>query len=115
MSARAATVRSRREKKNPRERKPTACAARTHRSDVIRQWISDGAGNAALNRVASAHFAVIASSPADHARAAGPLALIVVSFNHELDATLLNDTTVQLEERAGERPRDPATPRTRRW
>jgi hypothetical protein len=71
--------------------------------DVIRQWISDGAqpaGAASAASPASAAtdaFAVSTISPADGAHVHTGLRQLVVAFNHEPDATLLNPMTVHLE------------------
>ncbi|HEY0768302.1 MAG TPA: hypothetical protein VGD47_10130 [Steroidobacteraceae bacterium] len=65
--------------------------------DVIRQWITNGAPNGAMASAGAASFAVTATSPPAQSRVAGPVAQIVVAFNHELDASLLNDTTLHLE------------------
>ena len=70
--------------------------------DVVRQWISDGAlppaaAGAAATGAAATGFAVTVISPRDHERVPGPLRQIVVAFNHEVDASLLNDTTLRLE------------------
>jgi hypothetical protein len=68
--------------------------------DVVRQWISDGAANAPA--AAAAKFAVAGIAPEQDAHLAAPLARVVVAFSAELDANLLNDTTVQLERVIGE-------------
>jgi hypothetical protein len=70
--------------------------------DVIRQWISDGAlpATAASDPapgVAKPHFSVTALSPPAGASVAAPARQIVVAFSHELDAGLINYTTIQLE------------------
>jgi Bacterial Ig-like domain len=68
--------------------------------DVIRQWISDGAQPAATAGAASAAtdaFAVSTTSPADGAHAHTGLRQLVVAFNHEPDATLLNPMTLHVE------------------
>jgi len=78
--------------------------------DVIRQWISDGAANSpAAAAASSAAFAVTAISPAQEATLSAPLTRMVVAFNHELDASLVNDTTVHLEHLIGEAA-EPAGP-----
>ena len=78
--------------------------------DVIRQWISDGAANSpAAAAAGSAAFAVTAISPAQEATLSAPLTRMVVAFNHELDASLVNDTTVHLEHLIGEAA-EPAGP-----
>src|SRR5207237_8642545 len=69
--------------------------------DVIRQWISDGAANSPAAAASSAAFAGMAISPAQEATLSAPLTRMVVAFNHELDASLVNDTTVHLEHLIG--------------
>jgi hypothetical protein len=76
---------------------------------AIRQWIINGAPNATstsgpltakleLNRAASSDpFAVTVTAPLDGDEIEAPLNTIVVAFNHEVDASLVNDTTVTLE------------------
>jgi len=64
--------------------------------DVIRQWISDGAmsdGQADAARP----FALTATSPPDRAHTAAPPTELLLAFNHEVDFSLLNETTVVLE------------------
>jgi hypothetical protein len=65
--------------------------------DVIRQWITNGAPNGARASDHAAAFAVAATSPQDQSRVAGPVLQIVVAFNHEVDASLINDTTLRLD------------------
>jgi hypothetical protein len=65
--------------------------------DVIRQWITNGAPNGAMASDHRASFAVAATSPEDQSRVAAPVLQIVVAFNHEVDASLINDTTLRLE------------------
>jgi len=65
--------------------------------DVVRQWISDGALPAATGSAAAMAFAVTAISPRDRSRLSGPVRQIVVAFSHEVDASLLNETTLRLE------------------
>jgi len=77
---------------------------------AFRQWVMDGASNsqasamavssalsAASNEAARLSFAVESTDPADTASAAAPLRRIVVAFTREVDASLVNDTTVALE------------------
>jgi hypothetical protein len=64
--------------------------------DVIRQWITNGAPPAPAASAAVA-FALAATSPPDHAHVGSSPAQLVVAFNHEVDFTLLNETTVTLE------------------
>jgi hypothetical protein len=67
--------------------------------DAIRQWITNGAPNspaaaaAAINSV----FAVVGTSPVNASVVRIPIRRVVVAFSQELDATLINDTTVVLE------------------
>jgi hypothetical protein len=68
--------------------------------DAIRQWITNGAPNAPAAAVATA-FAVQTTAPLDGAIAKAPLAQILVTFTQEVDASLVNDTTVTLERIAG--------------
>jgi hypothetical protein len=75
---------------------------------AIRQWIANGAMNSAgtgsspsltaklqLNRPDA--FAVAATAPLDGAVIEAPLRTIVVAFNHEVDASLVNYTNITLE------------------
>jgi hypothetical protein len=92
--------------------------------DVIRQWITDGApqsstaspaGTSSSDRAMSAQvtreleevgasstvgagaFAVSATSPLKDSVVPTPVTRVVISFNHEIDQSLVNDTTVSLE------------------
>lgn len=70
--------------------------------DAIRQWITDGAANAAAMQTASrleagAAFAITRTAPLDGARVPAPVRQIVVAFNHEIDASLVNEATITLE------------------
>jgi methionine-rich copper-binding protein CopC len=68
--------------------------------DVIRQWIGAGAPAAVAATAlpsAESHFQVTVLSPADQAVIAASALRIVVGFNHELDASLVNSTTLSLE------------------
>jgi Bacterial Ig-like domain len=62
---------------------------------AIAQWITDGAPNSTTSAAAQV-FALQASAPADKAIVKPP-ARIVVTFTQEVDASLVNDTTVALE------------------
>src|SRR6266853_1583439 len=77
--------------------------------DVIRQWISDGAASGRMAGAAAARFAVVATFPEDQAVVVPPVARIVVAFSHELDASLINDTTLHLERLGSDAP-EPAGP-----
>ncbi len=82
--------------------------------DVVRQWITNGAPPAATASTVAASFAVTAISPSDHARLSDPLRQLVVVFNHEVDASLLNETTLSLEAVAADPdPPPPVTLRAR--
>jgi len=66
--------------------------------DVIRQWISDGAQRASSMAAAAApRFAVTAVAPPAHSVGAAPQQRIVVAFSREVDAALINYTTVRLD------------------
>jgi hypothetical protein len=62
--------------------------------DAIRQWISNGAANAPA---AAAVFAVQTTAPLDKAIVKSSPKRVLVAFTQEVDATLVNDTTVVLE------------------
>ena len=64
--------------------------------DAIRQWITNGAPNAPAAAVAQV-FAVQGTVPVDEAVVAAPIMQIVVAFTREVDASLINGTTVLLE------------------
>ena len=64
--------------------------------DVIRQWITDGAQNDG-QAAAAVPFAVAATSPPDHSHTAGRPQELVLAFNHEVDFSLMNYTTVTIE------------------
>jgi methionine-rich copper-binding protein CopC len=65
--------------------------------DAIRQWITNGAPNApAAAAVAAQMFAVQTTAPADKATVKTPPAQILVTFTQDVDASLVNDTTVSL-------------------
>jgi hypothetical protein len=75
---------------------------------AIRQWITNGAPNAAT--AATSSFAVQATGPADTAVVVAPLTHVVVSFTHEVDASLVNSSTVSLERISDDTPDDASTP-----
>jgi hypothetical protein len=64
--------------------------------DAIRQWITNGAPKAPAAAVAPA-FAVQTTAPLDQAVVNAPLARILATFTQDVDASLVNDTTVTLE------------------
>jgi hypothetical protein len=73
--------------------------------DAIRQWITNGAMNAqtgslarAIDLAAVQPFTFQSSAPADGAVVNGPVRQIVIAFNHEVDASLVNQTTIWLEQ-----------------
>jgi len=72
--------------------------------DAMRLWITNGAMQVqssslarAITRAAVQTFSVESSAPADHAVVSAPVGQIVVAFNHQVDASLVNTTTVLLE------------------
>lgn len=70
--------------------------------DVIRQWITNGSPNSVAMQVNSSPvsggaFAIAGTAPVDGAHVAAPLWQIVIAFNHEIDASLVNDANITLE------------------
>jgi hypothetical protein len=63
---------------------------------AIRQWITNGAPNTASGTT-SAVFAMQATAPVDRAMVGAPLARVVIAFTADVDASLVNDTTVSLQ------------------
>jgi methionine-rich copper-binding protein CopC len=63
--------------------------------DAIRQWITNGAPNAPAAAAAQV-FAVQATAPQDQTSVTGSPARIVVTFTQEVDASLVNETTIAL-------------------
>jgi hypothetical protein len=78
--------------------------------DAIRQWITNGAQNAPAAAAAAAAqvFAVQATAPVDKAIVAGPVTRIVVSFTQDVDASLVNDSTITLQRIGGDAQPMPA-------
>jgi len=71
--------------------------------DAIRQWITNGAPNVpgAAEAAAAQGFSVQATEPLDKAILKDPPARMVVAFTQEVDASLVNDSTITLERIAG--------------
>jgi hypothetical protein len=75
--------------------------------DAIRQWIMDGATNAAssqsaslaraITRAAAHPFAIESTAPMDGATVVAPFRQVIVAFTHAVDSSLVNDTTVAIE------------------
>jgi hypothetical protein len=77
--------------------------------DAIRQWITNGAPNAPAAAAAAAKvFAVQTTAPLGDAGVKGPLPRIVVTFTHDVDASLVNETTVTLERMEGAESESPS-------
>jgi hypothetical protein len=75
--------------------------------DAIRQWITDGAPNVPAAAAAASHgFAVQTTEPLDESTVEAPVARILVAFTQEVDASLVNESTVTLE-RMGAADLDP--------
>jgi len=64
--------------------------------DVIRQWVSDGAQPPAA-AASSKEFLVTAVSPPEQSVMSAHAVRIVVAFNREVDASLINYTTLRLD------------------
>lgn len=80
--------------------------------DAIRQWITDGAANVAAMQTASRleegmAFAITGTAPLDGARVPAPVRQIVIAFNHEIDASLVNEANITVERIGGPAPRNP--------
>lgn len=80
---------------------------------AIRQWVTDGAPPSSGSSMAAAHeqvstLRVVDNSPADGAVTGTPVRTIVVAFNHELDASLVNYTNLVIERIEGEPVQVPA-------
>jgi hypothetical protein len=65
--------------------------------DAIRQWIANGAPNVPEAAAASRTFAVGATVPVDRSTVEAPVGKILVTFTQEVDASLVNESTVSLE------------------
>jgi methionine-rich copper-binding protein CopC len=65
--------------------------------DAIRQWVTNGAPNAPAAAAKAQVFAVQTTAPVDKATVKAPPAQILVTFTQEVDASLVNNTTVTLE------------------
>src|SRR5258708_10348669 len=64
---------------------------------AIRQWIKKGAPNApATAAIAAQMFAVQTTAPVDKATVTTAPAQILVTFTQDVDASLVNDTTITL-------------------
>jgi methionine-rich copper-binding protein CopC len=82
--------------------------------NVIRSWITNGAMKAMAASVSSSsqlaqRFTVAATSPGSNSVVTMVLPAIVVAFNHEVDASLINYTTVTLEKADATLSTDPMT------
>jgi methionine-rich copper-binding protein CopC len=82
--------------------------------NVIRSWITNGAMKAMAASVSSSsqlaqRFTVAATSPGSNSVVTMVLPAIVVAFNHEVDASLINYTTVTLEKADATLSADPMT------
>ncbi|HEY4446040.1 MAG TPA: Ig-like domain-containing protein [Steroidobacteraceae bacterium] len=65
--------------------------------DAIRQWVTNGAPNAPAAKVAAQMFAVQTTAPLDKATVKAPPARILVTFTQDVDASLVNSSTVMFE------------------
>jgi methionine-rich copper-binding protein CopC len=82
--------------------------------NVIRSWITNGAMSAMAAGVSPSskfvqRFAVAATSPESNSVTTRVRPAIVVAFNHEVDASLVNYTTVTLEKADATLSADPMT------
>jgi hypothetical protein len=65
--------------------------------DAIRQWITNGAPNAPAAAATAQAFAVQTTAPLDRTTVRVPPAQILVTFTQDVDASLVNGSTVMLE------------------
>jgi hypothetical protein len=67
--------------------------------DMIRQWITNGAQKTEPIATSLDHraFAVTTTAPMDGMTVTQPVTQILVGFNHDVDAALVNDTTVTVD------------------
>ncbi len=71
--------------------------------DAIQQWIANGAMKAAAATDANAKaalsrtFTVTTTSPGNNGVISAPVLAIVVAFNRDVDSSLLNSTTIDVE------------------
>jgi hypothetical protein len=65
--------------------------------NAIRQWIANGAPNAPAGMSAVQSFALQGSAPVAGAAVSAPVKRVIVTFTEDLDASLVNATTVMLE------------------
>jgi methionine-rich copper-binding protein CopC len=82
--------------------------------NVIRSWITNGAMKAVAARVSSSsqlaqRFTVAATSLENNSVVTMVRPAIVVAFNHEVDASLVNYTTVMLQKADATQSADPMT------
>jgi hypothetical protein len=68
---------------------------------AISQWIANGAPNAPAAMASS--FEVQGTVPLDHEMVTAPPPLIVVTFTQEVDASLINESTISVERMANPR------------
>jgi len=77
---------------------------------AISQWITDGAPNApAAAAAAASSFEVQGTVPLDHEMVESPPPRIVVTFTQEVDASLINESTITVQRMANPRL-DPESP-----
>jgi methionine-rich copper-binding protein CopC len=82
--------------------------------NVIRSWITNGAMKAMAASVSPSsqtvqRFAVAATSPQSNSLVTMVRPAIVVAFNHEVDASLVNYTTIALQKVDARLPADPTS------
>ncbi len=74
--------------------------------DTIAQWITNGApppsASQSMEQAKRPAFEVVATSPNDRDQVRGPVRQIIVAFSSEVDASLVNWTTVALEKVTGD-------------
>lgn len=66
--------------------------------DAIRQWITNGAPNVPAAAAAAKTFAIQTTFPSDQSTVLTPVRQIILAFTNDVDASLVNDTTVMLDQ-----------------
>jgi hypothetical protein len=66
--------------------------------DAIRQWITNGAPNVPAAAAAAKTFAIQTTFPSDQSTVVTPVRQIILAFTNDVDASLVNDTTVMLDQ-----------------
>lgn len=79
--------------------------------DMIAQWITNGApappASQSMEQLRRPPFEVVATAPPDMDSVPGPVTEIIVAFSSEVDASLVNSTTITLQRVSGDELLEP--------